>query len=1030
MSQNLETSIKIKAGVDGLPNIHQLNQNIQETERAVNELNQETQQQNQNNSRLNTSLNQLNQGFIGLKTGVTALVASMATLGVSAGSIINTADQYMSLTARIKVATQETGNFAQAMSGIHQVAISTNSNLENTANLFSRLNTVAQDMGMTTQQTLDLTKTITQAIQIGGGSAEASEAAIQQFIQAMQGGVLRGEEFNSIMENGYPLAETLAKGLGRTTGELRKMAENGELTSERVIKAISSQAKQVQATYDQMPTTVGDALQRIATQWKILIGEFDQANGGSSAVAQFLVKFADGLGELKTLLEDVAGGFSWVNNKLQSINPETLHSLKSAVTESYQTVKTFISSLADVGDTVIDAFNSALHAILPLNGAIDNGTDSVTGFQKVLNGLRLIIATLSDGVSGINIAFKLFTGGVQAMTATVVQFRATMVGIFNEDMGKVIQQSADQLFASAKKNFDGAKQLATSFQSQTKYVWEDIHKTQEQRDKERLLQYEQTLKQIEAKEKQHHDSYKAISDERIRLEQQLHNAKLAKNQEEIDKATASLDKLKQKEQEYRKQQKAFADERLQIMQEWTDAQIRLATENGSALTTIEKKTIQAKVQAQGLTVEFDNAGKAIVKTAEAVTQISNNTKKITDDARKGATALGLDLDVSLNRVSEAFQANVKHLDNLYKGLDGLGAKGSQVGETLYQGWSKMLSGAKTQAEIDLANQKFEEFRKQGVFSTKQVERGLIAIRQANNKLSSELSETEQAFERLGIKTKEQLKLAADLAVSDFEKVRTSGQATAEQLEQAYDQVLKAAQASGDAQAIANAKAQGVIAGIKQQAEKTSDSIQQSMNNASQSVNNLSQTAYSASSGFDALGQSADEATAKAEQAIEKATEAAEKGGKLGTTTNSYYNLEAIANELKNKGYDDTQALAKAREVFQKASQQMMNWAGTDSTLRNLAKNRIERHGVTAEAMYQAMKQASEQALELKAQKARQEQQLQQLQQTLQQLQSTPTNTVNVGDFSTALNDVIAKAQAQGGQQVMQQLLQEMKRKPR
>lgn len=1021
MSQNLETSITINADVNGLPSIHQLNQNIQATEQAVSELNQETQQQNQNNNHLNTSLNQLNQGFIGLKTGVTALVASMATLGVSAGSIINTADEYMGLTARIKIATQETGNFAQAMAGIHQVAISTNSNLDNTANLFSRLNQVGQEMGMTTQQALDLTKTITQAIQIGGGSAEASEAAIQQFIQAMQGGVLRGEEFNSIMENGYPLAETLAKGLGRTTGELRKMAENGELTSERVIKAISSQAKQVQATYDQMPTTVGDALQRIATQWKILIGEFDQANGGSSAVAQFLVKFADGLGELETLLKDVGSGFVWVNNKLQNINPETLHSLKSAVTESYQMVKTLISSLADVGDTVIDAFNSALHAILPLNGAIDNGTDSVTGFQKALNVVRLVLGALSDGVSSINILFKLFAGGVQTITASVTQLHAKLMGVFNEELANAIQKSADQLFASAKKNFDGAKQLATSFQSQTKLVWEDIHKTQEQRDKDRLLQHEQTLKQIEIKEKQHHDSYKAISDERIRLEQQLHDAKTTKNQEAIDQALSGLDKLKQKEQEFQKQQKAFSDERLTTMQEWTDAQIRLATENGSALTTIEKNTIQAKIQAQGLTVEFDNAGKAIVKTAEAFSQISNNSKKITDDARKGATALGLDLDVSLNRISEVFQTNVKHLDNLYKGLDKLGAKGNQVGETLYQGWSKMLDGAKTQAEIDLAKQKFEEFREQGVFSTGQVEQGLIAIRQANNKLSSELSETEQAFERLGIKTKEQLKLAADLALSDFEKVRTSGQATAEQLEQAYERVLKTAQASGDAQTIASAKSQGAIAGIKQQAEQTSDSIQQSMSSARQSISSLTQSTDEATAGFDEMGNSAEQAGQRIENAMNQ-----ELGGKLGTTSNQYYSLEWITNELKNKGYDDAQAYAKAQEIFNKASKQMMDWAGSNNLLRQQASNAITNHGVSMNALAKHLTQAGNEAVKMKAE----QQQLQQLHDSLKQMQTTSTSNINANDIAQEVNRLIQQAQENGGQHFAQQLRNALKRLPR
>jgi tape measure domain-containing protein len=89
-----------------------------------------------------------------------------------------------------------------------------------------------------------MTSTVTKAIQLGGSSTQEAEAAVQQFIQAMQGGVLRGEEFNSIMEGGYGLAEALAKGLGVTTGELRKMAENGELSAERVLAALAKQ-KQV-----------------------------------------------------------------------------------------------------------------------------------------------------------------------------------------------------------------------------------------------------------------------------------------------------------------------------------------------------------------------------------------------------------------------------------------------------------------------------------------------------------------------------------------------------------------------------------------------------------------------------------------------------------------------------------------------------------------------------------------------------------------------------------------------------------------
>ncbi|MCW8041376.1 tape measure protein, partial [Acinetobacter entericus] len=131
-----------------------------------------------------------------------ALVGAMATLGVGLGirELAETADSYTNLSARINIATSEGGNFTQAMAGVHQVALMTNTSLDATAGLFTKVNDVGKQMGMTQQQSLDLVKTINMAVQTGGGSAQASEAAIVQLTQALQSGVLRGDEFNSIME--------------------------------------------------------------------------------------------------------------------------------------------------------------------------------------------------------------------------------------------------------------------------------------------------------------------------------------------------------------------------------------------------------------------------------------------------------------------------------------------------------------------------------------------------------------------------------------------------------------------------------------------------------------------------------------------------------------------------------------------------------------------------------------------------------------------------------------------------------------
>lgn len=543
-------------------------------------------------------------------------------------------------------------------------------------------------------------------------------------------------------------------------------------------------------------------------------------------------------------------------------------------------------------------------------------------------------------------------------------------------------------------------QLALNFKSQSILIWDDINKTQAEKDRERVALSEQTLKKIQQQEQQHKDSYKAISDERIRLEQQLHEARKAKNQDAIDRAMAGLTTLSEKEKVYQKEHQTFADERIKTMQAWAESQVRMATENGSALTMIEKNTIKAKIQAQGLAVEFDKVGNVLVKALPAIEQAVSNSTKAMDDARKSASALDLDLDKSLNRVSEKFQANANHLDKLALGLADLGAKGEQVGNTMFEAWLKVLDGAKSLSELNLAKEKLQQFEKQGVFSTKQVELGLEAIRRANSKIPSELTETEKAFERLGIKTKEQLQLSAELALSDFKRVQQSGQATVEQLKQAYERVLQSAEASGNATVIANTKAQASIAGLKIETDSTGKSIVQSMNEANQAVQNVAETASNtAVKGFQSMAQSADETLEKMEQVIDKANQVnqQELGGKLGTTTNQYYSLEWIVNDLKNKGFDDAQAFTKAKELFNKASQQMMNWAGSNSVLRKQASNTITNHGVTMNALAKYLTQAGNDAVAMKAQQHMQSmsnhvvEQLQQVAPKLEQLdRSVPT----------------------------------------
>ncbi|MCM2319057.1 MAG: tape measure protein [Pseudomonas sp.] len=211
------------------------------------------------------------------------------------------ADQFNSLRARISLVTGDGPALEAAFEAVRQIALDTGSALETTADLFTRVYRAGREVGLSQQQALQLTETINKAIQVSGGSAQAADAAITQLIQGLQGGVLRGEEFNSVMEQAPRLAKALADGLGVTTGELRKMAQEGRLTSEVVLTALQGQAQAVADEFSKLPPTIGRALQNLNTNWTTYIGNVDQATGASQAAAAAINAVGENLDEIAGL---------------------------------------------------------------------------------------------------------------------------------------------------------------------------------------------------------------------------------------------------------------------------------------------------------------------------------------------------------------------------------------------------------------------------------------------------------------------------------------------------------------------------------------------------------------------------------------------------------------------------------------------------------------------------------------------------------------------------------------------------------
>ena len=244
---------------------------------ATNELSKLTNQ----SGKTEKSTNALTSGFLNLKNAVIGY-ASIQT----AKQIIDTADSMNLLNARLKLATSSTAEYTSQQRALLNISKQSYTGISDTITLFTKLNPALQQVGTTTAQVNSVVASFTKGLQLGGSSAAEASSAILQFSQAMGSGVLRGEEFNAINEASPKLMSYLAKGLGVAQSELRKMAENGELTAGRVSNALLKVKSDIDRDFATLPVTVGKAMTNLKTELSIAIDEINNTTGATEALAK------------------------------------------------------------------------------------------------------------------------------------------------------------------------------------------------------------------------------------------------------------------------------------------------------------------------------------------------------------------------------------------------------------------------------------------------------------------------------------------------------------------------------------------------------------------------------------------------------------------------------------------------------------------------------------------------------------------------------------------------------------------------
>lgn len=215
---------------------------------------------------------------------------ALALAGINFGigglaSLVALADGYQLTTARLKLLSGETENFAGLQKQVFEIAQDTFTTYEQTSALYGNLAASTKAVGVTQTELLSVTKALNQSYQISGSTQQEAAASTIQLVQALASGQIRGQEFNSVAEQGRRILFALKDATGKTAGELREFANAGKLTTEFFLKAFLPEAEKIDEEFRTLPLTVGRSLTQLQNAFEQYAGQQNQELGITRDIA-------------------------------------------------------------------------------------------------------------------------------------------------------------------------------------------------------------------------------------------------------------------------------------------------------------------------------------------------------------------------------------------------------------------------------------------------------------------------------------------------------------------------------------------------------------------------------------------------------------------------------------------------------------------------------------------------------------------------------------------------------------------------
>ncbi|WP_312925322.1 tape measure protein [Atlantibacter hermannii] len=254
--------------------------------------------------RLEASVNRTERSVANMDRAMSSLsgVARGLLAALSVQQVASYADAWTTLNNKLANAVRPQEELVDVTTRVFEITQQTRSSLDATATLYARLERGTREYNTSAADLARLTTIINQGFVVSGATAQEAENAIIQLSQGIASGVLRGEEFNSVAEQGSRLMVALADSLGVGIGQLRAMAAEGKLTTDVVVNGLLSQGDQIGKEFANTVTTISQAMQTAGNNITKFFGENATVKSFVSVFNDSIVSVSENLDSLSTAL--------------------------------------------------------------------------------------------------------------------------------------------------------------------------------------------------------------------------------------------------------------------------------------------------------------------------------------------------------------------------------------------------------------------------------------------------------------------------------------------------------------------------------------------------------------------------------------------------------------------------------------------------------------------------------------------------------------------------------------------------------